>query len=332
MRAALEGLDESDLVSSLFHGWGLNVVRAEYAAVGGGSYHWLVDGDAGKRHWVTVDDLDQKGYLGRTRDSAFDGLRRAFDTALALRTGGLEFVVAPAPTSSGETVRRLGARHAVAVLPFVDGSSFRFGERLPPAEGVALADALVRLHRATPSVASIARPANPLLPERGGLEQALRELDRKWVGGPFSEPARALVAGRAEGIRRLLETFDRLAGQVVAARAEPVITHGEPHPANILSAHGRLLLVDWDTVALAPPERDLWMLDGGAGDELARYAAASGRRVDDAAIRLYRLRWRLDDIAIVVKRFRSAHVQTADTEHEWLGLARALEASHGILA
>jgi len=325
VRAAPDDLDESDLVSSLFHGWGLNVVGVEYAAVGGGSYHWLVDDDAGKRHWVTVDDLDQKGYLDKTRDSAFDGLRRAFDTALALRAGGLEFVVAPVPTSRGETVRRLGARHAVAVFPLVEGSSYRFGERLPPAEGVELVDVLVRLHRATPSVASIARPANLQLSERGGLEQALRKLDREWAGGPFSEPARALVAGHAEGIRRLLETFDRLADQVVAARAQPVVTHGEPHPGNILRADGRLLLVDWDAVALARPERDLWMLDGGAGDELARYAAASGLQVDDAAIRLYRLRWQLDDIAVFVERLRSAHRRTADTEHAWLGLSRTLE-------
>jgi spectinomycin phosphotransferase len=326
MRTPPADLDESNLVNSLSDGWGLNAVGVKYAPVGGGSHHWVVDDDAGKRHWVTVDDLAHKGYLGNTPDSAFDGLRRAFDTALALRAGGLEFVVAPAPTSRGETARRLGARFAVAVFPFVEGSSRPFGEHLPPAEGVELVDVLVRLHRATPSHSSIARPATLRLSERRDLEQALQTLDEEWSGGPFSEPARALVAGRAGGIRRLLETFDSLAGQV-AAHAKWVVTHGEPHPGNLIKTGGRLRLVDWDTVALAPPERDLWMLDGGAGDELARYAAGSGRQVDDAAIRLYRVRWQLDDISIFVKRLRSAHHKTADTEHAWLALERATESA-----
>ena len=41
---------------------------------------------------------------------------------------------------------------------------------------------------------------------------------------------------------------------------ELVVTHGEPHAGNVMRrSDGRHLLVDWDTVAVAPPERDLWM-------------------------------------------------------------------------
>jgi spectinomycin phosphotransferase len=46
-----------------------------------------------------------------------------------------------------------------------------------------------------------------------------------------------------------------------AAESGPVVvTHGEPHPGNILRAAGGLYLIDWDTVGLALPERDLWMV------------------------------------------------------------------------
>ena len=38
------------------------------------------------------------------------------------------------------------------------------------------------------------------------------------------------------------------------------MTHGEPHAGNVMRTDEGRLLVDWDTVALAPPERDLWML------------------------------------------------------------------------
>jgi spectinomycin phosphotransferase len=325
MRAAPEDLADNELVSSLLQGWRLNVVGAEYVALGGGSYHWRADEDTGRRHWVTVDDLEQKSYLGETPDSAFHGLRCALDTALALHEAGLDFVVSPVRTPTGETVRRLGTRHALAVFPFIEGSSHHFGDRLAPAERIELVGMLARLHRASPA-AGVARPASLQLAERGSLEHALNTLDRQWVGGPFSERARALVASHAGHIRRLLDTFDRLADQVMAVAPEPVITHGEPHPGNIMSADGRLLLVDWDTVALAPPERDLWMLGPDSDDELKFYVEASSRQVDDAAIRLYRLRWQLDDIASFVKRLRSQHRRNADTEHAWRALTNALAA------
>jgi hypothetical protein len=110
-------------VASLADGWGLAVSHLEYRPVGGGSYHWLVTDGAGTRSFVTADDLDQKGYLGADRDSAFEGLRCALDTAHALRhDAGLEFVVAPLSTPRAETAVRIDARHAVALYPFIDGT------------------------------------------------------------------------------------------------------------------------------------------------------------------------------------------------------------------
>ena len=39
-----------------------------------------------------------------------------------------------------------------------------------------------------------------------------------------------------------------------------VVTHGEPHPVNVMQTDAGRVLIDWDTVAIAPPERDLWMV------------------------------------------------------------------------
>ena len=105
MRTMPEGLEMSALVGTLADGWGLEVATADYTAVGGGSYHWVVRHVDGARRFVTVDDLDQKPWLGDSRDAVFAGLRRAFDTAGALDEMGLVFVVAPIRTDRGETVR-----------------------------------------------------------------------------------------------------------------------------------------------------------------------------------------------------------------------------------
>ena len=323
MRDRPEGVEERELRLALADGWHIHADAMRYAPVGGGSYHWVVrDGQEGA-WFVTVDDLDDKSWLGDTRAAVGAGLRSAMDTAVALRhNAGLRFVVAPIPAVHGETVLPIGSKYAVAVFPFMHGASGRFGEDLPAAERGQVVNMLAALHRATPA-ATQAPVALIGLPLRGVVETALSELDQPWCGGPLSEPARALLASTAGHIRRLLETFDQLAEHVTAA-PDPVITHGEPHPANIIRAGPRRMLIDWDTVGMAPPERDLWMVVSDTGDEARCYTEATGRAVDPAALAFYRLRWALFDISAFTHRLRHRHRRSADAEHAWQGLKDTL--------
>ena len=103
-----------------------------------------------------------------------------------------------------------------------------------------------------------------------------------------------------------------------------VITHGEPHPGNFIRVADRFLLIDWDTAALAPPERDLWMLDDGFPGAWALYSEVTGRAVDTAAIAFYRLGWTLADVAAFTGLLRSGHQRTRDTEHAWKALQVSL--------
>ena len=127
MRSPPDGLDVSSVIDALRDGWDFEVDVAEYAAVGAGSYHWHVADTTGRRGFVTVDDLGQKAWLGDTHDESFDGLRAAFDTAVALRESGLRFVVAPFPTREGASLLRLDPRYAIALFPSVDGTSGEWG-------------------------------------------------------------------------------------------------------------------------------------------------------------------------------------------------------------
>lgn len=125
-------------------------------------------------------------------------------------------------------------------------------------------------------------------------------------------------------VSALLPRFDELAVEV-ESNAELVITHGEPHPGNVIALQDRVLLVDWDTVAPAPPERDLRMVDDGSTDSFAAYSQATGRAVDHAAVTLYRLSWTLSDIAAFVALFRTDHRRNHGTEKAWRLFAGSLE-------
>src|SRR5215469_3639478 len=314
MRDRPAGVGDRDLSDALADGWQIDTAAAEYAPVGGGSYHWIVRDREGLRWFATVDDLDQKRWLGGTRDEVAEGLAAAMEMAVALRyEARLPFVLAPIRARNGAAVVRLSCAYAVAVFPYLQGATGRFGEKLPAGERNQVVDMLAALHRVAPIGTRV--PLHQVaLAHRNDLETALSNVGQPWEGGPFSEPARALLDAHAPQVGHLLARFDRLAEHVAAF--EPVITHGEPHPANLLRAGTETLLIDWDTVGLAPPERDLWWVISDTDSEQAlRYARATGRPVNSAALALYRLRWALDDLSIFVHRLRSGHDRTADAEH-----------------
>jgi spectinomycin phosphotransferase len=315
MRDRPTGLDEDQLIAALFEGWGMRVESAEYLPVGAGSYHWSIADRTGVVWFVKVDDLRVEEATPR---DVFNGLRQSLTTALSLhRDAGLGFIVTAIPTTDGALLRRLTPRYALSVFPMVDGTAGEFGphRREDLAE---MATVLADLHRATPVVAHLAPQTDLRLPGRARLHEALRDLDRPWTGGPHAEPARKLLIRHQARVRRWLADFDRLVD--VARDTVPgwVVTHGEPHPGNVIQTSDGMRLIDWTTVRIAPPERDLWMLTGAfasmigtdpldADDVLAGYAEATRRTVTPAGVALYCRWWVLADVAAFTDDLRKPH-------------------------
>ena len=325
MRSIPVDLVPERLGQALAEGWRLAAGSLEYVPEGGGSYHWKLTGDDGRSHFVTVDDLDGKDWLGGTRGAVFEGLGRALGTAAALRyEAGLEFVVAPIAARDGGLLRRLDDRYSVCVFPFLAGRSYRFGPYTDARLRRGALDMIAALHRSTPAVRGSALHHVPRIGCRADLDAFLLDPDRPWDGGAFSAAARRLLAPHTADLAQLATGFDRLAEAALAARADPVLTHGEPHPANLMSVDGRLVLIDWDTAALARPERDIALIATTGTRDADRYQQATGRELDPAVITLYRLRWYLDDLASAIRLFRHPHRDTPDTRRWWRGLAPQL--------
>jgi spectinomycin phosphotransferase len=263
-----------------------------YAALGFGSHHWIATDAAGARRFVTVDVLAAAG------NSGFPRLTAAFQTARQLCDEGLEFVVAPLPDRRGDVLRRLTDRFSIAVFPYVEGTAGRCGEYATERQRSEVRRLIGVLHTATAMVDGIALREDFSVAARPSLEHALTELDRPWDSGPFAEPARRLLGEVEADLRTAFAAYDELVELVKADPTPWVITHGEPHAANVIWTDDRPRLVDWDTALIAPAARDLWTLTQPS---------------DDPAFALYRLRWDLTEIALYVSEFRRPHARTADT-------------------
>ncbi|CAA9379003.1 MAG: hypothetical protein AVDCRST_MAG75-799 [uncultured Propionibacteriaceae bacterium] len=126
------------------------------------------------------------------------------------------------------------------------------------------------------------------------LEQSLR---RPWTAGPYGEQARRAIAARISDIRRWTASYHRLCRR--ASDSPWVPTHGEPHTANQVITESGVVFVDWETVALAPRERDLrTLVDSGYADLVAP---------DWAMIAMFDVEWRLDELSQYSTWFASPH-------------------------
>ncbi|MFC6021029.1 phosphotransferase [Plantactinospora solaniradicis] len=321
-----DGLPDDALRSALGQEWGLDVASLTYRPVGFGSHHWEIL-DTGQVRWfVTVDELEVKRHsLDEPLDAAFGRLRAALGTAARLREHGHPYVVAPVPTRDGEPLARLSNRFGVSLHRYVDGQSFEWGEFGTPAQRYAVLDLVIALHRTPDAVRCGALVDDFAIAHRDELESSLHGTGDVDDLGPYARPAADLLVEYAAPVRRLLARYDAL---VAAARAEPsrlVLTHGEPHPGNIIRAGDDWLLIDWETVLLAPPERDLWIVGAGDDSVLGAYADATGTAPLAPMLELYRIRWHLNDIAIEVSRFRSRHGGDAGDDESWKILCSVLE-------
>ena len=317
-------VDQRELARILLEQWDLAPGRLCHLPVGFGDHHWELTDAAGGRWFVTVAEL-AGGWRGTGSAAGYADLQASMETVTALRRAGLEFAVAPVPTASGQALAPFGDGYAVTVFPYIDGAPGDFGDSLPERDRLALIGVLARLHGATPLARRTALARDPGPASRPALEAALGELGEPWGGGPYSEPTRRLLARHATRLGRALTRFDELV-RAAASSGPAVITHGEPHPGNVLRGAGGLLLIDWDTAGLALPERDLWLAAGDDARAADCYAELTGRRVSGAAMDLYRLRWSLDDIALSVGDFRGPHAQDEDTELAWAGLTEEMGA------
>lgn len=273
---------------------------------------------------MTVDDLTEKGWLGSSRDEVFSALRTRFEVAAVVRERAeLSWVLSPVRDREASVVSRLSQRYSIALFPYVEGLKPVLDQQGCHHERTQVIMMLADLHGSTSLVPEAPRH-HPAIPELESLNGALQDLDRPWMGGPFSEPTRALLADHAGEVAALIAAFERHAPEM-GDRAS-VLTHGEPHWGNVVgSGEGRLVMLDWDTVALAPPERDLWMLDSESGAEFDLYTNLTGRRIDPSAIRFYGLRWDLQDIALFTIQLREHHDENEDTRVASVALQRYLE-------
>ncbi|HEX5918059.1 MAG TPA: hypothetical protein VFY76_09410 [Nocardioides sp.] len=273
--------------------WEPRADAVDHLPVGWGAHHWRVAVAGEPTLFLTLDpDLPR-----HTRAS----LEAAYASAAAL---DLRFVWRSIPTADGSFTVPLGAR-TVSVTGWLDGTR--------PAESVAeLPDLLAQLHAAAAPPA--ARTWSTEIPP--DLMMRVRDLLQQQWTGALGPAARELVVEHLARLGGWAREHARLVA--LADPASYVVTHGEPHVRNQWLARGHTWLVDWESLLLAPRERDLATL------------VHEGRDVDHdpQLVRLFDLEWRLSEIWSFAQWLQGPHIGDTDDRTALSGLAEELSRPH----
>ena len=284
---------DDEVLAVVWGHWEPAADGVEHLPVGWGAHHWRVDVAAEPVLFLTLDpDLPR-----HTRAS----LEAAYASAAAL---GLDFVWPSLPTHDGVFTVPVGARTA-SVTGWLEGHR-------PESSAPELPALLADLH-AAPAPATARTWSTEIPPDLPHLLRGL--LQQPWTG-PLGPAARELLVDHLARVDMWAREHARLLG--LADPSSYVVTHGEPHVRNQWLARGRTWLIDWESLLVAPRERDLATL------------VHEGRDVDHnpAMVRLFDLEWRLSEIWSFAQWLQGPHAGDTDDHTALGGLTEELTRPH----
>lgn len=263
----------------------------------------MVTSSGTPRFFVTLDGLNGS--------HSAESLESAYASAAVLSAAGLEFVVASVPSRDGGYTVPL-ADGLLSCTPWLEGTVAGSGPISSARLARANAAALARLHTATPPTRM---PTWQPLVDAQFAATLATSLRNGWECGPYGERAHAAIAEHIGAIQRWTAAYHQLAKRSLSHSWVP--THGEPHTRNQLITDSGLVFVDWESLTLAPRERDLrTLVDSGYVQLITP---------DWAMIEMFELEWRLDELSQYSTWFSHPHDGTADDREAFAGLIEELE-------
>jgi spectinomycin phosphotransferase len=264
-------------------------------------------------------------YFVKLRSGTFDAQTVLVPHLLSQQ--GIEHVIAPLANRAEALWTALNA-FTLILYPFIEGKN-GFEQSLSAQNWIRLGQIMRQIHTVDlPDEAAESIRREDYAP--GWRQQArkhLRLIETETFTDPIALDFAAFVQHQRAAIDHLIDHAGVLA-DVVSARHRPsVLCHGDIHLGNVLVTPTEYpYVVDWDTLVLAPAERDLMFMGAGIGgsgqhspDEQAAffYQGYGDYPVDQAALAYYRCERIVQDVCAYCEQILLTSGDSAD-RHEGL--------------
>ncbi|MCA9942190.1 MAG: aminoglycoside phosphotransferase family protein [Ardenticatenaceae bacterium] len=219
---------------------------------------------------------------------------------------GIGQVIAPLTTKTGDLWSGLD-RFTAVLYPFVAGQD-AYDREMQPHHWQAFGKTLRQIHSVTlPPALAQALPRESFTGQwRDFVKSTLSWLENAQFDDPVMAETAVVLKKEEAVILDLVGRAERLAQLAQTRSLEFVVCHADIHAGNILlTPEDAFYIVDWDTLLLAPKERDLMYLGAGLlGDwlspreeEACFYAAYGQTPIDFDLLAYYRYERIVQDIA-----------------------------------
>ena len=248
------------LAAAVSGAYGLKLAEIAPAAGRGESALHFRAVDVGGRPWFLKVVLPDRCYPRRPRQ--LDGALRL--TALLRKRVHAGNIVVPVPTRQGEPMVRVGSAWLV-LFPFVEAAPLGDRATWPDAALEAVARIVGELQASTGALGHLAPWTERF--ELGYERLLARALDGLAAlasdARPGQRTAQEAILPRRRDVLDLLERHRALRAHARRRRPRLVLCHTDLNGDNLLvDAAGRVHVVDWDYLRLAPPEQDVrYVLD-----------------------------------------------------------------------
>lgn len=252
-----------------------------------------------------VSAKDGKDYFLKLRSGEFSQASAAVPRYLS--SLGMKQVIPPLTTRTGRLWASLAAYKAV-LYPFVAGHD-GFTRKMSPQQWIEFGAALKRFHTAEfPASITRSLPRETFCPRwRNTVKVFLQRIEEGIFDVPVEIEMAVFLKTKARNTAELVERSERLAQLLQEQPLEFIVCHADIHGWNLLiNQAGALYLVDWDTLILAPKERDLMFIGGALGnsgyspreEEALFYQGYGEIEINQTAIAYYRYERIVEDIAV----------------------------------
>jgi spectinomycin phosphotransferase len=267
---------------------------------------------------------DSANYFLKLRQGAFAPLTLSFPKWLS--EGGIQQIIAPLETTRGQLHTRL-LDFAVILYPFVAGRN-GYEVALSGEQWLQLGATLRHMH--TSEIPAKFRQDFQMEcfsnEWREAVKQFLEQAEKEEFAEPVARETASLLRAERTRILDLVVRAENLA-QILKAQTPPFFPcHADLHAGNIHVADDHAFyLVDWDTLILAPKERDLMFVGSGLmgshyepeAEETLFYQGYGEVEINHAALAYYRYERIVQDIAAFCEQLLSSDEGGADREQSF---------------
>jgi spectinomycin phosphotransferase len=274
---------------------------------------------------ITTDD--DTSYFLKLRSGLFDETSVALPKFLSDQ--GIAYIITPLATQAGQLWANLD-QFKVILYPFIEGRN-GYEVDLSDRHWIEFGAALKRIHNLVVPPALIDRlQRETYSPKwREIVKASLARIETDTFDDPVAIDTAAFLQTKRAEVLDLVERTERCAQALQTRSPEFVICHADLHAGNILiDASGALYIIDWDTLILAPKERDLMYAGGGQfgatrtpdEEEELFYRGYGQTQIDPNALAYYRYERIVEDIAVECEQIFSTDGGGEDREQalRWL--------------